>query len=578
MGVPRLAIYMKKKFPKHLISYRGGEKIKQAIDNLYLDANGVAHQAAQIVEGYGLTDGSINKELHELGKYSELSQSERTNAIYELTWSRLKQIVDMVKPKHMVYIAFDGTAPRAKQNQQRQRRFVASNLRTENMHTFDSSHITAGTDFLYNFSQHLNLNIRREVQTRWKHLDIVYSPSTVPGEGEHKIMDYMRDNRCAPDTKHCLYGPDGDLIMLALATRFNYFYLLRDDHWNQGDYFFLQMSEIKNELAYNMGFRVLDDHPALSRDIINDFILMGFFVGNDFLPKIPMFEYLENGIECMVRIYTSLQEDSRKKDKKFIWKLSHNGNILWNNLRYFILKLSNHEANYLEEQLYTSCNDSKFEKKILHKNSYTDIKDNKLHLNYKNFCQDYDHSKLAGKNRDICLEYLKGMKWIFEYYLKGVPSWTWSYKYHYAPLLNHFTQVTPKEWDLVRDYVFDKSQPIDPYLQLLCVLSKNSFNILPKSIQNLPTSEQLEEYFPDDFEIDYEGKHQDWQGVALVPFMDITKISAVYEQTISEKEKESGRNKSDITRLFYFDEEKTPTIYRNKMGKVSNNQVNTVEL
>lgn len=163
--------------------------------------------------------------------------------VYIYFWNEIdldRIITQIVKPKASVYMAIDGVAPRAKLNQQRSRRFRSAkdmaeatkdmpremdesgNAKTPNV--FDSNCITPGTEFLAKVSETIKYFIRKKIKEdpSWKHLQVIFSGHDIPGEGEHKIMEHIRMMKhqpgYRPNTRHCIYGQDADLIMLGLVT------------------------------------------------------------------------------------------------------------------------------------------------------------------------------------------------------------------------------------------------------------------------------------------------------------------------------------------------------------------------
>jgi 5'-3' exoribonuclease 2 len=90
--------------------------------------------------------------------------------------------------------------------------------------SFDSNVITPGTTFLSGVADAIRSYVRDRLASHrlWKNLTVIFSDANCPGEGEHKIMEFIRQERASatydPNQTHCIYGADADLIMLGLAA------------------------------------------------------------------------------------------------------------------------------------------------------------------------------------------------------------------------------------------------------------------------------------------------------------------------------------------------------------------------
>lgn len=143
-------------------------------------------------------------------------------------------IVDILKPTKAIVLALDGVAPRCKMNNQRSRRFRSARDYKEylkqfygytdladSQENFKNNSISPGTRFMQQLNEMLHFFLQKKIEedNYWKRLSIFFTGSDSPGEGEHKIMEFIRANqeKFLPDDTHCFYGADADLIMLGLT-------------------------------------------------------------------------------------------------------------------------------------------------------------------------------------------------------------------------------------------------------------------------------------------------------------------------------------------------------------------------
>ncbi|KAH6913536.1 exonuclease II [Coprinopsis sp. MPI-PUGE-AT-0042] len=314
MGIPKFFRYISERYP--LTSQLIQENKIPEFDNLYLDFNGIIHNCSH----------PNDEDAH-----FRLSEEQ----IFTSIFAYVDHLFEKIKPKKLFFMAVDGVAPRAKMNQQRSRRFRTAKDAQEvrekaerkgeklpDEKAFDSNCITPGTPFMTRLSEQLRYFINKKIteDSNWRHIEVVLSGHEVPGEGEHKIMEYIRLSRAQPNynanMRHCLYGLDADLIMLGLLSHDPHFCLLREEvkfgparkKGNQSlettNFYLLHLCLMREylDLEFHEIEPTLPFEYSLER-VIDDFILLAVFVGNDFLPNLPDLHIHENGLERLFDVY-----------------------------------------------------------------------------------------------------------------------------------------------------------------------------------------------------------------------------------------------------------------------------------
>ncbi|KAE9464643.1 hypothetical protein C3L33_03442, partial [Rhododendron williamsianum] len=528
-------------------------------DNLYLDMNGIIHPC-----------------FHPEGLQ------------YHMTYNSTELFM---------LLCTDGVAPRAKMNQQRTRRFRAAKDAADEVNfRYNTSTYFLPEKLKFDYYQAAKIESERGVQEsegqdleRTKKLDSnVITPGTEFMSLLSSALQYYIHLRMNMDpgwriSRSFFLMPmflDADLIMLALATHEIHFSILREDvrkaytkdRWLVGVICHCAIV-IRDYLVHDLSI----PDPTVMTDLerlIDDFVFMCIFVGNDFLPHIPSLEIFEGAIDLLMAVYKEefahmggyltnsfearpIGEDAlrgevpgrslgdemparawgahigrilvRRSSWEVPWKVAQSSEedvhgLPWEGVNlgrveHFVKAVSSHENAILRKRSQPGV--KKVQSSINHVTDVGNPVIDQVKLGEEGWKERYYAEKFEANTNDdrekirghSVLKYIEGICWVMHYYYQGVCSWQWFYPYHYAPFASDFCGLD----QLKIHFVLGK--PFKPFDQLMGVLPAarclqctcTSF-LLPEVDDRF--SSPILDFYPEDFELDMNGKRFLWQDFA----------------------------------------------------------------
>ena len=562
MGVPGFFAWILKK-------YKTTDIIKDICDTkssnkkvFYLDKNCLIHPECFEVLKFMIDTQDINK-------------LEKT--MYARVISYLDFLINKVNPDE-VYLAVDGVAPMAKMNQQRKRRFRSGDDRDlrnsilkkygkKTTEIWNNTCITPGTVFM----ERLHNEILKYIKSN-KKVKITYSSYHTPGEGEHKILQDIKDRK-NEDNVNIIYGLDADLIFLALASQQENIYLLREkSQFGSSKAKKEKINDIVKDVYHDLSYVNIDNlkkyindqmntNTNSDHDLSNDFIFICYLLGNDFLPHLPSIDIKTGGLDLLIKCYCEIYNDINRKDQNIMIVQYDNNRVEINNVFLSLLleRAANYETHYFRT-IYPKYMD-RLSKRKPYSSEPCDIEiwnlenmrrfkiDDPIKLgvgndfswkfryyeHYFNIC-DYQSKHITA----MCDEYFRGLLWVSKYYFEKCVDWQWQYPYAHAPFLSDIVKFDSN----INSYKFEDKGPSKPYGQLLAVLPPRCDDLLPKTYKKMIKSHDspIIDMYPTEVKLDMINKDSYYKCIPYIPSVDMDRINKAIENLGLSKE-EIVRNK-----------------------------------
>lgn len=537
MGIPSYFSHIIKNYPNVLRMFKKGTT---DFHHLFMDCNSIIYDEV--------------RKLHEDTTTFDDEQFE--NRLIQSVINTIGVYIDYIQPSGFVYIAFDGVAPFAKMNQQRTRRhkgMITSKINRvigieDSKMKWTTSNITPGTRFMNKLSSRVTKAFGG-LETHYRVKKIIVSCSLDPGEGEHKLFQYVRNNKEGFQNKNMvIYGLDSDLIMLSLfhCEIFNNLYIFREtpefgkgiltEQQCSAEYMYMHIHSLARAILVEMNC----DIEQYAR--LYDYMFMCFLLGNDFLPHFPSLNIRTMGINVLLDTYKRLIGNHGQK-----MLVSKQKQIEWKWVNQFLTEVAKDEKKRLLEEYKIR------DKMSLRKWKTNNVEDRDFMVQsvpiiyrYKEhyikpeqpYWENRYYESLFGKEcnykdiKQVCDNYLEGLEWVFKYYTQNCPDWKWSYRYHYPPLFKDLCQHLPQK---IKDVAFinetKTTEPFSPYVQLAYVLPRQNHHLLPSHIEEY-LSEHASKFYVRQEELQYEWAfcRYFWESHVVLPSISMETLEIWQQQ------------------------------------------------
>lgn len=540
----------------------------QHIDELYIDANSIIYDCLRDILDNGHNEVERNNILREIKKNPYI--------LYEKTRLQLEQIIHTIKPS-FVFIAFDGVVPIAKMKQQRERRFKGA-ITHELTHFIDNKttkydgidhnlfhtvEITPGTEFMNGLNEYF-ITSKLEIE---HHIEVMFSLSDQPGEGEHKICEYLRKHK---NNKHCaFYGLDADLFILALnhlqyrksimlvREQPSYMTILHDIY-EENEFVCISINTLAEKIIDIMFQSKIhrEKTSLVKKKLITDYVFLSFFAGNDFLPHLFGLSLRRCGFDILLDVYNQvLNQITDVQREKHTYFVKNDNTISWSFMKCFFDILSKTEDKLVNDEIEWL---NRIDTKIIHKykglNTIDKInnipcihreKEKYVSVRSKNWKMRYyeminhsiQHTK-SNKNKiknytditeDMCWNYIQGLYWVLQYYSgqNNIHDIHWYYKFNDAPLISsiyeHIPTMDIHMFNERKDIL--KLKDISHYTQLMYVLPATYHYLLPNNVVNILYTHYPVLKYAKGW-VDTFLKRYFWEGSVIIPDIDFKMINS----------------------------------------------------